>query len=74
MSALLFGHQNVASGRDCVELIPRVTWLAASRGQLVFGAGIGPQWEPGGGGGGEGTVCDWCNIRFHGNENSHYKV
>ena len=41
--AFLFGHQDVASGRDCVVFISRVTWLAASRGQLVFGAGIGPQ-------------------------------
>ena len=48
--ALLFGHSDVVSGRDCVEFIPQVTWVAASRGQLVFGAGIGPQWEPGGGG------------------------
>ena len=36
----------MASGRDCVECIPRVTWVAASREQLVFGSGIGPQWEP----------------------------
>ena len=45
--ALLFGHQDVTFGRDCVELIPQVTWFADSWGQLVFGAGIGPQWEPG---------------------------
>ena len=49
--ALLFGHQDVASGRDCVELIPLVTWFDASWGQLVCGAGIGPQWGPGEGGG-----------------------
>ena len=49
--ALLFGHQDVAFARDCVKLIPRVTWFSASWGQLAFGAGIGPQWEPGGGGG-----------------------
>ena len=45
-STLLFGHLAVASGRDRVEFIPRMTWVAASREQLVFGAGIGPQ-------------CDW---------------
>ena len=28
--ALLFGHQDVTSGRDCVELKPRMTWFAAS--------------------------------------------
>ena len=44
--ALLFGHRDVASGRNCVELIPLVTWFAVSWGQLVLGAGIGPQWEP----------------------------
>ena len=57
--ALLFGHSDVVSGRDCVEFIPQVTWVAASRGQLVFGAGIGPQWEPGEGGG--GAVRDRCS-------------
>ena len=25
-----FGHHDVASGEDCVELIPRMTWFAAS--------------------------------------------
>ena len=46
------GHCDVVvSGGDCVELIPWDRWLAASREQLMFGAGIGPQWEPGGGGG-----------------------
>ena len=62
--ALLFGHQDVASGRDCVELIPRVTWFAANWGQLVFGVGIGPQWEPGG-----GAVCDRCSPGECGNSN-----
>ena len=44
-NAFFFVHTDVASGRDSGEFIPRVTWVAASREQLVFGAGIGPQWE-----------------------------
>ena len=31
-----------------MELIPQERWLAAGREQFVFGAGIGPPWEPGG--------------------------
>ena len=31
--ALPFGHQGVASGGNCVQLIPQVRWFAASRGQ-----------------------------------------
>ena len=51
--ALLFDLQNVASGRECVELIPWVTWFAASWRQLVFGAGIGFQWE-------SESMLIWC--------------
>ena len=46
--ALPVSHQGVVSGGDCVELIPQERWLAAGREQFVFGAGIGPPWEPGG--------------------------
>ena len=48
-----FGHCDVvASDGGSVKLIPWDRWLAASPEQLVFRVGIGPQWEPGGGGGG----------------------
>ena len=33
---MLFDLQDVVSGREFVELIPWVTWFAASWGQLVF--------------------------------------
>ena len=48
-------HLSVTSGRNCVELIPRGRWVAASRGQPVFDT-----WIPVGAGGG-GYVCDWCS-------------
>ena len=38
----------MASGKDCVELVPRESWFTASREQLVLVTGIGSQWEPGG--------------------------
>ena len=53
--ALLVSHSDVASGRDCV-FIPRVTWIAASRERLVFGAGIGPS-----GSRRRRCVCDRCS-------------
>ena len=40
--ALLSGYRDVASGRDCVELIPRVTGVAASWGQLFLVLGSDP--------------------------------
>ena len=49
---------DVASGRDCVDLVPRE--------ELIFVAGIGSLWEPGGalctiGVPPEGTLS-WCDI------------